>query len=363
MLRALVPVPYDCSGISAQCPGRDPGAGDAPVSPEVAAVARLVESDPSRDRARFMSDLTRLLFKHPPQRTPALTLLRSGQPATALPRPGPAAGARAADCRLLEPGDLSTCDRRRSTRRRHHRRPPGVVAVSYARGVGRRDARVSLAASRHPDARLRGQRGVLSAFGASLHIRDGRVAPPGGDTAIPLWEAALGEHVDAPRSLRNGVIRFAWRPACLSVRHHRAARGSECRIRARAVDARIQPPGPTRFVALARVCAGSYREWHVKTMPFSKPLHDLATLLMRMRVEPSGPPVASAARSFWSEVFGNGRDPGRALSRSSRTKDHVTPRGWRTPQWRRAVLAAAIASSNSRSASGSFRTFPRCRIA
>ncbi len=61
----------------------------------------------------------------------------------------------------------------------------------------------------------------------------------------------------------------------------------------------------TRFVALAEVCAGSYREWHVDMMPFSKPLHDLATLLMRMRVEPSGAPVAPADRSFWSEVFGN----------------------------------------------------------
>jgi hypothetical protein len=38
-------------------------------------------------------------------------------------------------------------------------------------------------------------------------------------------------------------------------------------------------------------------------MPFSKPLHDLATLLMRMRVDRLGSPLSPADRSFWSEVF------------------------------------------------------------
>ena len=56
-----------------------PIAEDAPVSAEIAAVARLVEMDPSRDRARFMAELTRLLHTQPPQRTPALALLRARQ--------------------------------------------------------------------------------------------------------------------------------------------------------------------------------------------------------------------------------------------------------------------------------------------
>ena len=58
-------------------------AEDAPVTAEIAAVARLVEMDPSRDRARFMAELTRLLYTQPSQRTPALTLLRGGKPSAA----------------------------------------------------------------------------------------------------------------------------------------------------------------------------------------------------------------------------------------------------------------------------------------
>jgi len=199
MLRALL---FLCLTIVAGFPlnalAADPGAEDAPVSPEIAAVARLVELDPSRDRARFMSELTRLLYEQFPPRAPALALLRNGKPAPALSQPG------------------------------LPRVPVPLTAASWSRAIFRRpidadqlvaaiisDRRASLMChtlaalddetleflSQHLDVLTRlyeGSAASFAAFGASLHIRDGRVAPPGGDTAIPLWEGALGERVDAP---------------------------------------------------------------------------------------------------------------------------------------------------------------------
>lgn len=36
---------------------------------------------------------------------------------------------------------------------------------------------------------------LFAAFGGSIRIHDNRVVPPGGDEAVPLWEAAAGERV------------------------------------------------------------------------------------------------------------------------------------------------------------------------
>ncbi len=73
MLRALFLCLTIVAGFPLRSVAADPIAEDAPVTAEVAAVARLVEMDPSRDRARFMTDLTRLLYAQPSQRTPALS--------------------------------------------------------------------------------------------------------------------------------------------------------------------------------------------------------------------------------------------------------------------------------------------------
>ncbi|HWF84754.1 MAG TPA: hypothetical protein VG222_07915, partial [Vicinamibacterales bacterium] len=53
----------------------------------------------------------------------------------------------------------------------------------------------------HPDAITRVYENDAAAFGAfadSLHIHDGHVVTPGGDAAVPLWEAAIGEKVTRP---------------------------------------------------------------------------------------------------------------------------------------------------------------------
>src|ERR1700741_4425829 len=80
MLRALFLCLTIVPGFPVNSVAANPIAEDAPVTAEIAAVARLVEMDPARDRARFMADLIRVLYTQPSQRTPALTLLRNARP-------------------------------------------------------------------------------------------------------------------------------------------------------------------------------------------------------------------------------------------------------------------------------------------
>ncbi len=186
--------------------------------------------------------------------------------------------------------------------------------------------------SQHLDVLTRlyeGSAASFAAFGASLHIRDGRVVPPGGDTAIPLWEGALGERVDTPDRFVTAL--FGLHGGRLAYLYDTIAQ-LEAPNAAFALGLWIADPAVrlTRFVALAEVCAGSYREWHIETMPFSKPLHDLATLLMRMHVEPSGTPVRPGGPIVLVGGVRERRSAARAPSRSSRTRGRSTPRGWRT---------------------------------
>src|SRR5205085_7519267 len=58
-----------------------------------------------------------------------------------------------------------------------------------------------------------------------------------------------------------------------------------------------------RFHALVDAGVRGYREWHLETLPFSRPLNDLGLLLMRVRVDAAGAPLPPASRSLWSAVF------------------------------------------------------------
>ena len=168
----------------------------------------------------------------------------------------------------------------------------------------------------------------FAAFGASLHVRAGRVVPPGGDTSIPLWEGVLGERIDAPDRFVTAL--FGLHGGRLAYLYDTIAQ-LEAPNAAFALGLWIRDPVErlTRFVALAEICAGSYREWRVETMPFSRPLHDLATLLMRMRVAPSGSPARSGRPLVLVGGVRERRPARRAPSRSSKARAPSTRRGWR----------------------------------
>ena len=110
-----------------------------------------------------------------------------------------------------------------------------------------------------------------------------------------------------------------------------------------------------RFQALVDVCAGSYREWRLETLPFSKPLHDLAMLLMRMRVERDGSAgLARLARVLVRGVRRRRSESGVGdVARPIRRRPlRSTPRGCRDAPAAATCSGAAIGSISSRSGSG-----------
>jgi hypothetical protein len=277
---------------------------DAPVTADVAALARSVDMDPVRDRARFLPELIRILYA---QR------LAVAQPSSALPRialPPIASMPSAALSRVPVP--LTADVWSRAIFRRTVDATQLVAAI-----IGDRRAALlcySLAAlddetleylSLHPAilTRLYEEKAPeFAAFGASVRIRSGRVVPPGGDVAVPLWEGIVGERTDNPErfirqlfSLDLGRLAYLYDTiAQLDAPNAAFALGlwiSDTSVR------------QARFLALADTCARTYHEWRLDVLPFSKPMHDLAMLLMRIRVGPTGAPLAPAEQSFWTEAF------------------------------------------------------------
>ena len=143
---------------------------------------------------------------------------------------------------------------------------------------------------------------VFGVFGDSLRIRNGAVVPPGGDPAVPLWEALLGEKVNRPdRFVRELFSDSQGRSAYLysTLDHLDRAR------QAFAIGMPIKDTGIRleRFKVLAEVARSAYGEWQLKIAPFTRPPHDLSMLLPRVRVNADGSIVEPRAAVFWSRAF------------------------------------------------------------
>jgi len=143
---------------------------------------------------------------------------------------------------------------------------------------------------------------VFGVFGDSLRIRNGAVVPPGGEPAIPLWEAVLGEKVTRPeRFVRELFSDSQGRSAYLynTIEHLDHAR------QAFAIGLPIRDTGIRleRFKMLEEVAKSGYGDWQIKITPFTRPHHDLSMLLSRVRVNADGSIVEPRAVVFWSRAF------------------------------------------------------------
>jgi hypothetical protein len=279
-----------------------PISDDVPVPVSIAAVARSLGLDPARQRARFMAEFVRLLYTPPDGKSSAASAVRAiaGSPAASglgelrVPVPLSAAVWSAAVFRRAVP-------------------PEQLVAAIAA---DRRAALLlfSLAAlddstldylAREPSVLTRLHQEAAPAFGAfgsSLRIVDDRVVASGGSAAGPLWEAVLGEPLGRP----DRFIRALFGQAGGRIAHlyDTIAQLDEARARF-AVGEWIADAGvrQARFTMLANVSIRAYGEWRLDMLPFSRPLHDLSMLLMRMRVAPSGAPAGPASQAFWTAAL------------------------------------------------------------
>src|ERR1700730_18268266 len=170
---------------------------DAPVASDVVAVARTLGLDPPRDRARFVSEFARLLYTSPSGRGGAVAALLNPKLLDA--------AAVLAEQPMLVPVPLPADVWSRAVFHRPVKSDQLVAAIMADRraalvcyGLAALDDETLVFLSEHGALLTRlyeRDAPAFAAFGASLHIRAGRVRPPGGDAAVPLWEASVHESV------------------------------------------------------------------------------------------------------------------------------------------------------------------------
>jgi hypothetical protein len=282
-----------------------PISDDVVVSAEVAAVARTLGLDPPRDRARFASEFARLVYTPAMGKSQAVAALLNPKlvdPAlVAVEKPFRVPVPLSADVwsrilkRTIRPDQLFAAimsDRR-------------AALVCYA--LSALDDETLEYLAQHPDILMRvSERDApqFAAFGASLRIHGSHVAPPGGASAVAVWETVLRESTANAEAFVRAL--FSANQGHVAYLYDTIAQ-LPGPIAAFALGTSVTDPGirGARFNALVDVSTRSYREWRIDALPFSKPLHDLSVLFLRMRVEPGGVPVAPASRAFWSSVFGS----------------------------------------------------------
>jgi len=145
--------------------------------------------------------------------------------------------------------------------------------------------------------RIGAQVGAFAAFGPSLHVRDGRIASPGGPAADPLWQALVGAtpadaeaFVDKVLEARAG--RIAWLYDTVS----RLDAGAQ----------RHLLEGDTaldRLRRLADVFARVNPEWRIEDRPLWRPLVDPAALLLELEARADGSPILPDAAA-WNGTLG-----------------------------------------------------------
>lgn len=297
--------PFFCLAIVAAFPLHLAAASpvdDAPIAPRVAELAERLGIEPARDRARFMTDIARLLYATSDSKQPDLIVARAAvgtyggtaHARVSVPVPLPAAVWSLAVFRRTVTTEqlIATIlsDRR---------------ATLLCRGLsGVDDETLRYLAEHPPIVRFLYEHasGVFAAFGASLRIHDGRIVSPGGPPAEPLWEAVVGESLGMPEQFVRAL--FAEYDGRLAYLYDAIGSASPPAL-AFALGFWIPDVNQRteRFRALANASVTGYREWRPGDHPFSRPLGDLAILLLRIRVESSGVPSAPSGRSFWAVAF------------------------------------------------------------
>jgi hypothetical protein len=304
---------------------------DVPVPGGVAALAQALGLDTAPDRARFAGEIMRLAYNIPDLKNPRveewLQQFRSGARGTT----NPAAGA-AAD---LVPIPLTAAIWSDAVFR--HRISADALfnailgdrqAALLCRGLTGLDDETLAFFAEHPAALRRmyeRDAAVFSVFSAGLHVRANRVVPASvlhlsageRDSVSPLWEAVVGEKTTRPDRFvaalfnrADGRTAYLYDAiAALDNAHAAFALGLWMPHESDRIE---------RLKALNHVGAGAFREWRPKALPFGRPIYDIAMMLDRVRVDPTGAPSPPASRAVWAHAFeesatqSEGEDPRKA---------------------------------------------------
>lgn len=134
-----------------------------------------------------------------------------------------------------------------------------------------------------------------------LRVAAGRIRPPGGESAVPAWEALVGRPTSRPEEfvralLAGGDGRLAYFFAAMAPLSDRQLRfglqlGADPGQRVEAVR---------RLYRAFEQVAGN---WDVEDSPFRRPTLDPAMLLADLTVDHRGDPILPGAPSFWSALL------------------------------------------------------------
>lgn len=180
---------------------------------------------------------------------------------------------------------------------------------------------------------------AFAAFGDSLHVHANRAVPPGGPDAAVLWAAAVGEAPDRPEAFVGAL--FGLQEGRLAYLYDTIAQLDAPRA-AFALGLWIKDPARRvkRFKALAEANRTAFPQWRPAKLPFTRPVHDVGSMLSRVQAEPDGSPSFPALRSWWTWAFESADLPPAA----AHVADTVTDDGPVDAAW----LAQAIVSADAR---------------
>lgn len=174
---------------------------------------------------------------------------------------------------------------------------------------------------------------VMTTFGRSIHIRDGRVVVPGGAAAVPIWESIVDKKVTEPDAFIDALCaRDAGRLAFFydTLAHvPEPVRQLVLTVRGGDVEEASE-----RVRRLVHVFAGVTPAWHVVESPMWRPPVDPAMWLNELRVSTSNPTLLAAgfSQAIWNEIFrsDNVTNGSEAASRAAEKTEENAPAdvGW-----------------------------------
>ena len=282
---------------------------DVSVAGGVSALAALADVSPVPDRARFVAELARVIYSSPsigPYSNEAVRRRIDSFFADARRQP---AGARDDD---VVPVPLSAALWSQAIFHRQVERRDLVGAILVDRnaalmcyGLAGLDDDTLRFLAEHPSLLSRlAERApaAFAAFGESLHVRDGRVVPPGGAAAAPLWEGAVGERLNRPE--RFVQILYESDRARLAYLFDELSHLDPPAL-AFALESSIADPEEriNRFKRLAALAKRAFIEWDATIAPFVRPTNALGGFFARLRVDGNGTLVGLTSPSFWQRAF------------------------------------------------------------
>src|SRR5687768_14528087 len=280
---------------------------DVPVPGGTAALAKALDIDPVPDRARFAAELARIIYDDTKGRRADVrskfhqlsvyfATVRADAPLERVPVPLPSVVWSEVLRRPVDPAHLFAIVM------------SDAAAAFLVHGLAALDDETLQFFVDHPAAvRQLYERGApaFATFAAHLQVRANRVVVPGGDQAVPLWEALIGEKAGRPAPFIVQLFtRDEGRLAYLydTIGSLDPARASFA-LGLWIADARARVD---RFRALgsAVTAMGGHDAWAgADRSPFKRPSHDLVSMLLRAQPQPTGAPAAPAWRVLWARAF------------------------------------------------------------